>query len=220
MRGRSRHRVRNRAVRGGCASRARSRRTRRCAASLEQRIRMKSTARANFPSCAILFAAGARRLPASWSRARDSRLDRRRADGDSAQRHLHSLSERQQECDRRIGDRAPGPRDSRRACQSMARRDPAASRPTMPLANSVTRESPPAPTAAANAAAAQNGRGRRSRLRSRSHQSDVAPSEKPRPYRRRQIHRAAPRLRKNGRRHLRIRRCDECSTRSTRGWWN
>ena len=72
-RSRSQHRVRNRAARGGCGSRAKSKPMRRCARNLEQRIRMKSKTRASFPSCAISSATAAPRWRASWSKARASR---------------------------------------------------------------------------------------------------------------------------------------------------
>ena len=111
---------------------------------------------------------------------RGTHARRRRSDGHGAQRHLHSLSERQQERYRGACERASRPRDSRRAFDQR-RGESCRRRTTMPLAsNGLTRELPRAAPATTDAADAAENAPKRRRRRGRSNQS-----EKLRPHRQR-----------------------------------
>ena len=146
----------------------------------------------------------------------DSR--RRHADGHRAQRHLHPLSERQQDGNRGACERASRPRDSRRAVDQRRGEVPRRAAPRCRWRATAGRARLPAATAPG--AYRSTGRG------SRTAQKKTAPSRPVESIR--EIAPAspaieacaAPRHRKNGRRCLRIPRCGECSIRWTRGWWS
>ena len=175
-----------------------------------------TTVRANFPSCAILSAARRAALAGFMEQGAGLALDGDiltvTARNDIYIRYLND----NKNGDRRACERASWPPDSRRAVDQ--RRGEACGEPHHDAArsNGVTRELPPAAagdeSSQSRAENARNGDGAVETDRiDQGNRARVAGDRGAR---------AARRPRRNGRRCWRIPRCDECSIRSTRGWWN